>query len=374
MTADVPRAAHGVTGEVPASLAFEVPAELVAHAPPEARGLRRDGVRLLVSRRSDDAIFHTRFRRLPHFLAAGDVLVVNRSATINAALAAVRRRLDGGRERVLLHLSTPQPPADESAGLANVEDDWIVELRRITADGNAPLFDAQAGETILLPAGGTAQLLAPFAGSSRLWIARLGVAGDVLAYAARHGAPIRYGYVRDPWPLSYYQTIFASEPGSAEMPSAARAFTGAVVSHLAGSGVAIASIVLHTGVSSLDAGESPYPERYEVPASTSSAIERARASGGRVVAVGTTVVRALETMASADGTVRSGAGWTDLTITPERGVHAVDALLTGFHTPKGSHLSLLEAFAGRAHLARAYDAALRGHYLWHEFGDLHLIV
>lgn len=345
------------------SLVFELPPELVAHEPAEARGLARHDVRLLVSRRADDAVFHSRFRSLPDFLTAGDVLVVNRSATINAAFDAVRQRRDGSSERVLLHLSTPLS-----------DDRWVIELRRITADGNAPLFTAAAGETVLLPADGRAQLIAPLAGSTRLWIAQLSVPGDVLAYAARHGAPIRYGYVREQWPLSYYQTIFAREPGSAEMPSAGRAFTRDVIQDLERTGVTVAPIVLHAGVSSLDADESPYPERYDVPPSTVKAIDRAGAAGGRVIAVGTTVVRALETVASPDGRVRPGSGWTDLTVTPERGLYIVDALLTGLHTPKASHLSILEALAGREHVTRAYDAAVRHRYLWHEFGDLHLIV
>jgi S-adenosylmethionine:tRNA ribosyltransferase-isomerase len=347
------------------SLAHELPAELAAREPAEARGLARDGVRLLVTRRSDGAMVHTRFRRLPDFLSAGDVLVVNRSATINAALEAVRRKLDGSSEQVLLHLSTQL-----------TEERWVVELRRPTAAGNAPLFDGAAGETVRFRGGGAAQaqLIAPFAGSTRLWIAQLAVPGGVLAYAARHGAPIRYGYVTAKWPLRDYQTVFAREPGSAEMPSAARAFTRAVVRRLERKGVTIASIVLHTGVSSLDAGEPPYPERYRVPRSTVAAIDRARAAGGRVVAVGTTVVRALETVAAPGGSVRPGRGWTDLTITPERGLYVVDALLTGFHAPKASHLWMLEALAGREHVSRAYDVALRRRYLWHEFGDLHLIL
>jgi len=357
------------------SLAFELPPELVAHAPPEARGLARDSVRLLVSRRSDDAIFHARFTSLPDYLAPGDVVVVNHSATINGAFAAVRRPLDGGSERVLLHLSTPVPPA---TAIDAPDDDgaerWVIELRRVTTDGNAPLLDASAGETVLLPDGGSALLVAPFARSARLWIARLTVPGSVLAYAARHGAPIRYDYVQQRWPLSAYQTIFAREPGSVEMASAARGFRRGVVERLERKGVTIAGIVLHTGVSSLDVGEAPYPEWYRVPVSTARTIERARASGGRVIAVGTTVVRALETVATRAGAVAPGEGWTDLVVTPERGLFAVDALLTGFHTPKASHLWILEAHAGRVHLAAAYGEALRHRYLWHEFGDSHLIV
>src|SRR5687768_7041169 len=158
------------------------------------------------------------------------------------------------------------------------------------------------------------------------------------------------------------------------MPSAARGFTRAVVERLERKSVTIAGIVLHTGVSSLDVGEAPYPEWYRVPVATARAIERARATGGRVVAVGTTVVRALETVATRAGAVAPGEGWTDLVVTPERGLYAVDALLTGFHTPKASHLWMLEAHAGRAHLTVAYSEALRQRYLWHEFGDSHLIL
>ncbi len=207
----------------------------------------------------------------------------------------------------------------------------------------------------------------------RLWVARLDCPGGVLAYAAEHGSPIRYDYVRERWPLAYYQTVFASVPGSAEMPSAGRAFTRELVERLRANGVRIAPLVLHTGVSSLEPDEPPYPERYCVPADTADEVNRAHAAGRRVIAVGTTVVRALETVASPDGRVSPGAGWTDLVITPERGVEAVDAILTGFHPPRASHLAMLEALAGRSHLAVAYRAALRERYLWHEFGDLHLI-
>jgi S-adenosylmethionine:tRNA ribosyltransferase-isomerase len=185
--------------------------------------------------------------------------------------------------------------------------------------------------------------------------------------------PIRYSYVRKSWPLSYYQTIFAAESGSAEMPSAGRGFTQEMVERLARKRVRIAPLVLHTGVSSLEADEPPYPERYRVPNSTALAINSARSRGGRVVAVGTTVVRALETVADADGHVHADQGWTDLVITPERGLQVVDGMLTGLHEPRASHLLMLEALAGREHLALAYEAALRHHYLWHEFGDLHLI-
>ncbi len=353
-------------------LDFEVPGELAAHEPPEARGLARDGVRLMVSRVNDDAFTHARLFDLPDFLQPNDLLVVNASATINAALDAVRDEPDGSTSDVAVHLSAPLGGAQ-----------WVVELRRRSSNGTAPLLDARPGQWLHLADGGTARLVAPYAsgvsglptnGRVRLWVAALALPEAPLAYAARHGSPIRYAYVPKAWPLSYYQTIFADEPGSAEMPSAGRAFTAEVLERLGHRGVRIATLILHAGVGSLDHDESPYPERYRVNAATAGAVNRARSLGGRVVAVGTTVVRALESVASDDRRVCPGEGWTDLVITPERGLRAVDAILTGLHQPNASHLSLLSAFAGRDHLARAYEAALHRHYLWHEFGDLHLML
>ncbi|MGQ0563018.1 MAG: S-adenosylmethionine:tRNA ribosyltransferase-isomerase [Gemmatimonadota bacterium] len=345
-----------------AALDFQLPAELAAREPPEARGLARDEVRLMVTRVGDNVITHTRFFHLPDFLHAGDVLVVNTSATISAALAGRREARDGGTSHVLLHLSAPLSGRR-----------WVVELR----SGLMPLLAADARERVHLPEGGTAILIEPYVTSAkgtRLWIAELTLPSSTLRYAAQHGSPIRYSYVPKAWPLSYYQTVFAAEPGSAEMPSAARAFTPAILHRLQPKGVRIAPVVLHTGVSSPDADEPPYPERYRVPAATAEAVNHARATGKRIIAVGTTAVRALETVAAPDGRVQAGSGWTDVVITPERGVHAVDAILTGFHEPTASHLSMLEALAGREHLELAYEAALRQRYLWHEFGDLHLIL
>jgi S-adenosylmethionine:tRNA ribosyltransferase-isomerase len=253
-------------------------------------------------------------------------------------------------------------------------------------DGTTPLLDARAGQQLALAAGATATLVEPYVGQStgaptparaggrRLWVAELAVPGSVMAFAAEHGRPIRYSYVHGHWPLDYYQTVFATEPGSAEMPSAGRPFTREILARLERKGVLVVPLVLHTGVASLESDEPPYPERYRVSPAAADAINTARIRGGRVIAVGTTVVRALETVASADGRVRAGEGWTDLVVTPDRGVYAVDAMLTGLHEPRSSHLAMLEALAGRRHIALAYGAALRARYLWHEFGDLHFIL
>jgi S-adenosylmethionine:tRNA ribosyltransferase-isomerase len=351
-------------------LDFQVSDELAAGEPPEVRGLARDQVRLLVSRTSDDSMTHARFFDLPDFLTPGDVVVVNSSATINAALDAERAGRDGHTSDIVLHLSTPLS-----------ENRWVVELRQHADQGTTPLLGADPGEVIHLPAGATARLVSAYPadtvaylpGRVRLWVAELTLPSHAATYTAQYGMPIRYSYVRKSWPLSYYQTIFAAESGSAEMPSAGRGFTQEIVERLARKRVRIAPLVLHTGVSSLEADEPPYSERYRVPNSTALIVNSARSRGGRLVAVGTTVVRALETVADAGGHVHGGHGWTDLVITPERGLRVVDAMLTGLHEPRASHLFMLEALAGREHLAIAYETALRHHYLWHEFGDLHLI-
>jgi S-adenosylmethionine:tRNA ribosyltransferase-isomerase len=230
------------------------------------------------------------------------------------------------------------------------------------------------GARLALAGGAHAELVARFAGSDRLAVARLEFDEPLEDYLRRHGQPIRYGYVPEPWPLAAYQTVFALEPGSAEMPSAGRPFTAGLVTELVARGVLVAPVILHTGVSSLELGDPPLPERYHVPAATAKLANAARGWNGRVIAVGTTVVRALETVAAADGTVSEGEGWTNLVVTQERGLRAVDGLLTGLHESESSHLELLEAAAGADLVKRSYAAALAHGYLWHEFGDLHLIL
>jgi len=339
-------------------IVFDLPPDLEAHAPPEARGLARDDVRLLVSRAGADPE-HARFRDLPGILAAGDLLVINTSATLPASLDALRP----DASRVELHLSSPLP-----AGL------WVVELRRPGRPGTLPFHADVGGETLTLADRARVELLARFPGSARLWVAALHLPAAVPAYLAAHGRPIRYGHVDRDWPLSAYQTVYADEPGSAEMPSAGRAFTPELITALVARGVGVSPIVLHAGVGSLETGELPAPEPFRVPAATAQRVNATRASGGRVVAVGTTVVRALETVGDAQGTAHPGQGWTELVVTAERGVRVVDGLLTGWHEPAASHLLMLEAVAGRKMLDDAYRAALAGRYLWHEFGDLHLLL
>lgn len=335
---------------------FTLPTDLEAHEPPEARGLARDGVRLLVGEVSTGAISHHRFTDLPDVLRAGDVLVVNTSGTLPAAVQVVGAGL-------AVHFST---------GLAGGE--WLVELRSTDGKASKPYHGGVAGQRLPLPGGGAVTLRERYS-RDRLWRATVDSGGGlVTAFLRRYGQPIRYSYVPRPWPLPYYQTVFATEPGSAEMPSAARPFSEHLVTRLVAAGVLIAPVLLHTGVASPEAHERPYPEWFDVSATTARVVAEARAAGRRIIAVGTTAVRALESAVGADGVPRASSGWTDLVVTVDHGVRVVDGLLTGFHEPRASHLDLLETIAGSPLLDAMYEEALRSRYLWHEFGDTNLIL
>lgn len=341
------------------TLRFRVPDHLVAEDPVEASGRPRSDVRLLVSRGT--AVRHHRFEDLERILEPGDLLVANTSATLPAAVD-----LGGGQ---LLHLSGRQPGGG-----------WLVEPRRRCKAGSRPDERDMTGTTVRVGAARVTirRRVVMQHRPSRLWTADVAVpGGDVAQWLAEHGRPIRYGCPERAWPLRAYQTVFARDPGSAEMPSAARPFTRRLLRRLARRGVALATVTLHTGVSSLEAGEPPYPEWYRVPHGTVTQVARARARGRSVIAVGTTVVRALESAAerAGEGTDLAPAeGWTDLVVTPQRGVRVIDGLLTGWHEPEATHLWMLEAVAGRPALDAAYAAALAGSYRWHEFGDSHLLL
>jgi S-adenosylmethionine:tRNA ribosyltransferase-isomerase len=340
---------------------FELPDSLSATEPPEARGLARDEVRLLVA--SADRIRHTRFTQLWEHLAPGDVLVVNTSQTLAAAVRGVRA--DG--RPVVVHRSSR---LDDGA--------WVVELRP-PGPASGPITDAVVGELVDLPGDVSLRLVESYpaadADRPRLWRATTSPpVAESKGYLDRHGRPISYAYVPRAWSLWAYQTVFATDPGSAEMPSAGRPFSPELVTRLVNAGVTIAPLTLHTGVSSLDDDEGPLPEPYAVPADTVRIVNSARSAGRRIVAVGTTVARALESVAGPDGTVAAGRGWTDLLLGPERPARVVDGLVTGWHAPGASHLRLLEAVAGRDLVRRAYRAALDEQYRWHEFGDSCLLL
>ncbi len=362
----------------PAVLDFALPPEREAHEPPEARGVPRDGVALMVSRRAAGEVSHHRFTGLLQILLPGDLLVVNTSATLPAAVRVIAppgtgrqpalpgavshpellpdARHDSGQGPDAVHFSTPMP-----------DGQWLVELRAAEGPATRPYPGGTPGQDLVLSAGAVLTLGSRF--TQRLWRSRLSTA--VIPYLIRHGTPIRYSYVRRPWPIETYQTVFGTRPGSAEMPSASRPFTPEVVATLVARGITLAPVTLHTGVSSLEGDEEPYPEPYDVPPATARLVDLTRRHGGRVIAVGTTVVRALETAARQGGT---GAGWTDHVVTPQTPLLAVDGLLTGLHEPRSTHLWMLGAFAEPYLLGRCYAGAIDQGYLWHEFGDLHLLL
>jgi S-adenosylmethionine:tRNA ribosyltransferase-isomerase len=344
-----------------------------ASRPPEERGLSRDGVRLLVA--TPDGVIHARFADLPRFLAAGDLLVVNTSATVAAEVDGLR----GDGRPVLVHFSSPldedTPWTATAAEGPSGDRTWLVELREDAA-ATGPVTDAAPGESVTLPAGGTLTLLRRYPGptAARIWAATVEVGGPPGAFLAMHGRPIRYSYVPDPWPLSAYQTVFARVPGSAEMPSAGRPFTAGLVTDLVSAGVVIAPITLHAGVASLEAHEPPLPERFSVPEPTAQLVNLTRAEGRRVVAAGTTCTRALESATDSGGTVHGRRGWTSLVLGGSHPARTVSALITGWHDPEASHLALLEAVAGPKLVAAAYREAEKAGYLWHEFGDSCLLL
>jgi S-adenosylmethionine:tRNA ribosyltransferase-isomerase len=339
------------------STRFPPPEDTTAVGPPESRGIPRDGVRLLVARL--DRLDDVHFRDIGRFLRRGDVLVVNTSATIAGEVDAWSPR----HGDLVVHLATPLDSGS-----------WVVELRSAPSAAT-PVLDARPGEQVHLGEGVVATLVdgypsmdsSPTGAGNRLW--RAAVTGDLAGLVRRAGRPIAYGYLDRRYPLRDYQTVFSRDPGSAEMPSAGRPFTNRLVTRLVRSGVLVAPVLLHTGVSSQDAGEAPQPERFEVTADTASLVNAARARGGRVVAVGTTATRAIESATNECGVVEGASGWTELVIGPDRPVRVVDGLVTGWHNPEASHLLLVEAVAGAALTQRAYDAAVEHGYAWHEFGD-----
>ena len=338
---------------------FELPEPLEAGTPPEARGLTRDAVRMMVAHRHDGSLVHATFSELPAYLDDGDLVVVNTSGTLAASVPAT----DAAGRSFSVHLSTTLP-----AGL------WTVELRA----GDGPWFGASAGESFSLPGGGQVVLLTPYASHAdgvRLWVATVDVPEPLHRYLAVHGRPIRYGYVQGEWPISMYQNVYATEPGSAEMPSAGRPFTPEVITRLVARGIGVAPIVLHTGVASPEASEPPYPEHFRV-----SAVDRApgqRDAPGRRTGRSPSGRRSSgrsRRSSTATGWSVRASGWTETVVTPDRVVRSVDGLLTGWHEPEASHLAMLEAIAGRELLERSYAAALDEGYLWHEFGDVHLVL
>lgn len=346
-------------------LNFQLPDTLQTALPTEVRNINRDEVKLMVSNRKNDDIQHTQFKHIADYLDTGDVLVVNTSGTIKAALNII---LPNG-QKGSIHLSNQL-----------TDQQWLVEIRQNRGRQTKRFYDMEKDSIIPLTNDGIMHIIAPFYPPSiaakhlQLWIVRFELPLPIFDYLNQYGLPIRYTHTPKHYPIDYYQTIFANEWGSAEMPSAGRAFTPEIITKLVIKGVQFAPILLHTGVASLELNEKPYPEFYKVSPTTASIINWAKQKGRRIIAVGTTAVRAIETVTNKAGKVQAGMDWTNLYITPERGLHTINGLLTGFHEPNASHLLMLSALAQATHLQKCYDTAIAQQYQWHEFGDLHLIL
>lgn len=349
-----------------APFTFTLPPELSAKEPPERRGIRRDQVRLLVIDRATSHIDHTRFDKIDKYLRPGDLLVFNSSRTLPASLRGCE-------------CSAAHGPCMEVRLAERLPDgSWLALL--LCEQGDPFGCGLRAGMQIEFAEGLAATVLERDANIPRLWKMRFSISGiELVDLIYRLGKPIRYEYVSAPWDLDYYQTVYATEPGSAEMPSAGRAFTWKLLLDLKRRGIDSAYVVLHAGLSSymddeLDRQNLASEEEYFVSRITARKINQAREKGGRIIAVGTTVVRALESAATENGSVTEAHGYTRLKIDHQHRLRSVKGLLTGLHEPEASHLDLLSAFLPAERIHAAYREAIARRYLWHEFGDLNLIL
>lgn len=342
---------------------FNLPDALSATKPPELRGVNRDRVKLLVINRGNGSTFNSTFNHLSDFLKKGDLLIFNSSRTLPASLKTIRSKKNLPSEiRLAEHLP---------------DDSWLV---LILFEGEKKNDSAlKAGQRIEFDAGLTAVIEDRDSRNPRLWKVRFSEKGaELINIFYKIGKPIRYGYISAPLPLEYYLTVFAVDPGSSEMPSAGRAFTWKMLFDLKNNNIATSFVTLHTGLSSyMDDNLTSHPiseEEYFVPHGAAAKIRETKAAGGRIIAVGTTVVRALESAAANTGKVIPGHCYTNLKITPEYKLKVADGLITGFHEPEASHLNLISAFLNPAQIKKAYEEAIEKKYLWHEFGDLCLIL
>jgi S-adenosylmethionine:tRNA ribosyltransferase-isomerase len=334
---------------------FDLPEALIAQRPLEPR----DASRLLVMRRSGGAIEHRHFRDLPEYLRPGDALVVNETKVMPARLMGVREG-SGGAIEVLL--------------LKRLERDrWETLVK--------PGKKARPGQRIIFGDGmlvGTVRETTEVGGRI-IDFAYAGIFEQVLDRLGQMPLP-PYIHERLENP-ERYQTVYAREWGSAAAPTAGLHFTPELLARLQGMGVEIHKVLLHVGLGTFRPVQienvlehKMHSEYYTVTPETADALNGVRARGGRVIAVGTTSVRTLETVAAPDGQVQPGDGWTDIFIYPGYRFKAVDAMITNFHLPKSTLLMLISAFAGRDEVLAAYAEAVREQYRFFSFGDAMFIL
>src|ERR1043166_8889352 len=340
---------------------FHVPERLIPLSPPELRGERRDQARMVVLHRAERRVEHSRFDRLGEYLRAGDVLVVNDTLMVHDQLKGRSSR--GALTLVLF---------------GHHADGWHASARPAS----------RAARGLVVRIGGVelrAVLVRRTVGD--LWLVRFEHEGDFYELLERHGERTLPLYKPLRERMETYRNVYARVPGSLEIPSAGLHFTEEMLGRLMRSGVAVVPITLHIGLTELQQYRHITEEEvedhrvgaewYRVRPASARAINGARRRGGRVVAVGTSVVRTLETVATetrAGARVRAGEGWTELYIYPGHRYKAVDAMLTNLHEPRSSHLLLVAAFAGKEFTLGAYRELVRARYRFDLFGDSMLIL
>ena len=329
---------------------FILPDELHAAFPPERRGTRRDHVRMMTIDRKTGKVIHDYFNHLADYVKPGDMIVLNNSRTIPAALRAT---IDNTCQEVEVRLARCLNETSWEALVLSVNVK-VGDCLSFSDELSAVVIDRKPDSPLL--------------------ILRFSLSGlSLYQHVYSLGEPIRYEYIKKSWDLNYYQNVYGTVPGSVELASAGRAFSWEMLLDLQKRGIQLSYLQLHTGLSYLNDDQfSPKdnPERYDISKETMTAVLKTKASGGRVIAVGTTVVRALESAVST-GTL---SGWTSLYINADFQLKLVDGIITGFHEPEASHLDMLTAFIKPEMLFEAYDEAIQEKYLWHEFGDINFLV
>ncbi|WP_409293151.1 S-adenosylmethionine:tRNA ribosyltransferase-isomerase [Peribacillus sp. SCS-37] len=338
------------------STRFYLPDDLNASVPAEKRGIRRDFVKLMALDRRTGEVKDDTFHNLGQYLNKGDVLVLNNSRTLPAVLKAEIKRL----------FHTVKEHAEVRLARRLSENTWevLIAATNVRAGDMLHFSETLQAEVKISHDNKPLQTVVFTESGSKL-----------LDSIYRLGEPVRYEYITEPWGLEYYQTVFASHPGSIEMPSAGRAFTWELLFKLQQKGIKIVFLQLHTGLSyflddkwKMNPGENS--EEFFIPEAAMQAVMEARNRGNRVIAAGTTVVRALETAARNNQL----SGWTNLYIHSRHHLQLADGILTGLHEPEASHLDMLSAFIEMPYLMAAYRDAVKKGYLWHEFGDMNLII
>lgn len=328
---------------------FILPHELHAAFPPERRGVRRDHVRMMTIDRKSGKVIHDSFNHLADYVKPGDMIVLNNSRTIPAALRAT---IHSQEIEVRLARCLSETSWEALILLDNVE---IGDCLQFSDELSAVVIDRKRDSPLL--------------------VLRFSISGlSLFQHVYSLGEPIRYEYIEESWDLHYYQNVYGTVPGSVELASAGRAFSWEMLLDLQKRGIQLSYLQLHTGLSYLNDNNQLSPkeniERYDIPQETMAAVLKTKASGGKVIAVGTTVVRALESAVSTG----ISSGETALYIDAAFPLEIVDGIITGFHEPEASHLDMLTAFISPEILFNAYGEAIREKYLWHEFGDINFII